>query len=794
MKKRYLAIGLVICLLLVGCSAAGGDPAASGAASASTKPDASDSASLQYAYTAEYLPVELQMDGFNYSCINGNTLYMIGSDYSDSVDEDGNYEYSEETFLATVDLTTGEAKKLDWYTPIEIPEGFEGGSYVNYMTVADDGSIWIADNANTYSFDLPADFNAETDNQYDYYVEGETICRVVHYGADGSVLSEMTMPEVEGSEGSFLYVNVIDEKGNIFATDYQKTYVLDETGKIVKEYSTEMSSLTNFCGQAALQTYDETQKFQLIDPETLELGESMTMPVNGWSYLPSYDPDYDFYYDNDGTVYGFDQDTGASVKVLAWMDWDIDPNTVNSTYTMQDGRFVGFINEWDDKTGEASYQIVMMTSVDPASLPEKTVLTLACMYLDYNLRQEIVKFNKAHDNVRIVVNDYSQYATAEDYNAGVTKLNTEILSGKVPDLLLSGSMPIEQYASKGILEDLTGYIENDPELGMDDLMSGVMDAASIDGKLYQTFGSFTIETCAANKRVADHFDTWTVRDVKEALSMLREDATIFGVGYTRDSVLQNCVGQSLSRFVNWQTGECSFDSDEFKDLLAFANEFPETFDWESYDWNDYVDGNTAVCSGSQLMTEFYVYSLDDYMYILASLQDSCAFVGFPSATGEGSRFRVNSGICITSACADKDAAWEFARTVLCEDYQNDHIWNGLPTNANVFNKQIEDIMTPDYELDENGEPVVDENGVQVAIPKYTYGTESGEIVVEAMTQEQYDQLMELIGSIHTVGSSNDALYGIVTEEAGAYFAGQKSIDEVADMINSRVSLIVAEQR
>jgi hypothetical protein len=64
---------------------------------------------------------------------------------------------------------------------------------------------------------------------------------------------------------------------------------------------------------------------------------------------------------------------------------------------------------------------------------KKTVLTLACMGLDWNLRSQIVKFNRTSDQYRIEVQDYSEYNTGDDYTAGLTKLGTEILSGKVPD-------------------------------------------------------------------------------------------------------------------------------------------------------------------------------------------------------------------------------------------------------------------------------------------------------------------------------------------------------------------------
>lgn len=81
--------------------------------------------------------------------------------------------------------------------------------------------------------------------------------------------------------------------------------------------------------------------------------------------------------------------------------------------------------------------MVLMTRVDSSTLPNKTTLTLACFSLDYYLREQIVEFNKNSDEYRIVVKDYAEYNTDDDYSAGLTKLNTEIMSGVIPDMMIT---------------------------------------------------------------------------------------------------------------------------------------------------------------------------------------------------------------------------------------------------------------------------------------------------------------------------------------------------------------------
>ena len=98
-------------------------------------------------------------------------------------------------------------------------------------------------------------------------------------------------------------------------------------------------------------------------------------------------------------------------------------------------------------------RILVLNRMDAADVQQKTELTLACFSLDYNLRSQIVKFNQTSTDCRIVVRDYAEYADGEDYYAGLTVFNTEVLAGKIPDLIVGNMMlPIRQYAARGMME------------------------------------------------------------------------------------------------------------------------------------------------------------------------------------------------------------------------------------------------------------------------------------------------------------------------------------------------------
>jgi hypothetical protein len=59
---------------------------------------------------------------------------------------------------------------------------------------------------------------------------------------------------------------------------------------------------------------------------------------------------------------------------------------------------------------------------------------------------------------------------------------------------------------------------------------------------------------------------------------------------------------------------------------------------------------------------------------------------------------------------------------------------------------------------------------------------------------QYDKLISLPEDSHTLYRIDYALYDIIVEEALAYLAGSKTAEDTAAVIQSRVSMYVAEQR
>ena len=126
------------------------------------------------------------------------------------------------------------------------------------------------------------------------------------------------------------------------------------------------------------------------------------------------------------------------------------------------------------------------------------------------------------------------------------------------------------------------------------------------------------------------------------------------------------------------------------------------------------------------------------------------------------------------------------RSFLLEDYQNNNIrWN-FPSLRSALDAQFEEAMEQEYYENENGE--------KVKQPKTTWSYDDWEAEIYAATQEEVDAVKHLIDIVDGVMTNNEEINNIITEEAAAFFEGQKSAKDVADVVQSRVKIYVNENR
>jgi len=652
--------------------------------------------------------------------VEGDQLYGVKQSYHEDYSDPDNY-VSENTNALCAWNTQGQ---LLWERQMDNLQSEDSYSYIIKMFPKQDGSLELL-------------------------LGGDEVCKI-SMDSEGNFSDRKALPK--GEEVLNNYNNLFEgANGELFVTYYDDTW----TNLYLAEY----------------------------DMENDKLGEPTIIPETiAWnSYGGMYSgKSHDLIYATGSGIFGFDLGTEEPVQIMSYINSDINTSGVNNFYELDENRFIAFYSDNFDGSTHGG----IFTKVNPEDIPDKEVLVLAGEYINYDIKKRIVDFNKSSDLYRIVTKEYEGYMSGEEYVRGYTLLNNDIIAGNMPDIIIaSSSMPIESYVSKRLLANVDDLIAKDEELSKVEFLENVLEAMRINGKLYHVIPSFEVMTFIGKKSLVGQYDQWDMATFQNLLASMPEGTQGLGA-ITRDSFLYQMMTFGGNDFVDVSTGKCNFDSENFIDMLKYAATLPEQFDDSFYD--DYYNNYESQFRDERtLLMQCYIYAMRDMTRnINGYFGEDVSFVGFPTQTGNGSVIQETSSFVLSAKSANLDAAWEFVRYYLTEEYQQELQWE-LPTLKSAFEKQLETAKEKPYYMDENGEKVEYDE---------TFYINGEEIILEPLTDDQIQQLKDFILSVNKHYFYNEDITNIINEESAAFYAGQKTAEEVAKIIQNRVQVYVDENR
>ena len=639
------------------------------------------------------------------------------------------------------------------------------------------GRFMADENGNVYSVKYQYPTYEGTDTKDKIYLEASA--------PDGSEKWKIHLNE-KMSEDDYFYVSDIfcDEKGQIILDSSRGIEIYDSEGnpiKMIEKPNTQDCRLIRIRdGKFAIIGSDgSTASVQTVDLQSGALGEKTSLVFNYYRYQVMSGLYYDIYLSDDYGVYGYNIGDAEITKLMDYISSDFASNYLYQISFLDENTFVAYY--YGDEGGKLS----KFTKVAPEDVIDKKEVTLGCYYLDPDVKHKIIEFNKANEEYRINIKDYSTYDTIEDYTQGMTRLNADIVAGDVPDIMiLNTQMPVESYAAKGIFADLNEFLEKDTEVKKEDLLPNILEALSLDGELYRIAPFFSVNTFAAKTADVGEEPGWTM---DEALALLatKPEGTNLLSEMTASSFMYYTMWICGEQYVDWENGQCHFDSDGFMKILEYANTLPRTIEYtanmddESY-WKEL---DAQYRNGKTILNLQYLSGFRDYAYVeQAVFGEDITLIGFPSEEGNGAGINIGTTMAISALSKNKDVAWEFLKLFLKEEYQDSLTYN-FPVRISSLRKLEEKAWEKPYYLDENGN--------KVEYDDYYYISEM-EIPAVPLTQEETGEFIEYLMSLDKLCVYNEALNNIITEECESYFAGQKTAQEVADIIQSRAKIYVSE--
>lgn len=697
------------------------------------------------------------------------------------------------------DMATARLETVRWNPVGEGSGGQENSWYDNY-TFGNDGRIYAA--RNTYGTS-PESGGAESDTEH-------YLCC---WAADGTLLWETALEDFPADD-EYVSISAIsaapDGTSRVMLTGgraYQITVdawgspdqLRQLSGETCELFSRSAAVVQSPDGSLLLVCYgeDDLAEQYLIsyDPAADMAGEACKMPsVLGWDGYSAVAADH-----RSGLLYGnrtgicsfcpgetgdiaMDMESANLGGILArsvekeystadlsahssaqtglkmsFINSDINVTSFDTLISLSDTSFAGIFHEGYDS--EASLGIFTCTA--PENVPDKTVLTLDGCYISNEILQRVVEFNRSSGQYRIVVRRVEEYDSEEELAAGISELNSRILSGGMPDILITDGLPMELYESKGLLADIGALLKKDEELSRVDFLQNVFNAYSTDGKLYYVIPRFTVSTMAGAASTVGGRASWTLSDALQLLKSLPEGTNLIAEP-NRMSFLQTAMAYCEQEFADRETGKCHFQSEDFLAIMEYAKSLPETAEGDSHDEEYWRNYEMQFLEGRTLLSAMSVYDFGEVNYYVNELfGEEAAYVGFPAAKGSGSCIRAKEACAISAHSGCPEGAWEFLRYYLTDEYQSGP-GSGLPVQTRYFQES--------------------------AAAALLESAEDPSAAAQSLTKEQMDRLVNFILSVDRRYYYNEEIMDIVTEESAAFFTGDRTAQEAAEIIQRRAQL------
>ena len=551
--------------------------------------------------------------------------------------------------------------------------------------------------------------------------------------------------------------------------------------------------------------FDTGEGIAPVDPATKNVGKPVMLP--GAAEF-CFGPGYDLYLKSETGIFGvtFAEDGGSeSEVVLDYINSNLNPDETRLMRVIDRDTFL--MTERADEENWTSSPALYRHAED-VDLSEITVIELAYgdQNMSYRLPAKVVAFNKAHPDMRIVVTDYSRLAADDDWEGGMKKLASDMVTGIYRPDIVAGSPERQDLAvlrNKMLYRDLLPFMEKDDVLNPDNLFGCVKSALSVPASpdkdaVWCLCGSIQLQSLLSTKEILGRYagqDGWSIGEFLDFAENL-PDGVELGEAMSQDTAAVY-LGGSYGMFVDEEAGTCSFDGEDFVRWLRFLSSLPK--DWQEMQktsllaqtpWEEQYG---LYHQGKVALKEEYFHDFGDFLRLEMEFgTKDYRLIGFPAKEGEsGTRLRTDEAFAVTTWCAHPEAAWEVVKA-FC-DGSLERWRNGIPATKTMFEETAAEYRTYEFEFHFDGSAswgTMDPDHPRTEADLDQPG------ILTYFTAEDEDRIRAILDkpAVLLADSMSEELTAIVNEELSALSAGVSTPEDCAKKIQSRASIWLAENR
>lgn len=774
MRGKGLRTGALLCGALLLLSACGGQSGGAGADPGNGQTASDRGAMGRYMETFYEMPQEINRNG-GVNWMDDGSLTVIS--------------FAEGLYRSPDGGRTWQQEETAWFPMLQ-------GVYCMSAVMGPDGTVAATCSGEmpqqvreAYGRDVPEDW----EGNYCVFGMPDGSVKIVDFG-------------FSQDDGSCIESFVFKEDGRLFAEDMQgKVYEVDVEKERVRELFMAERSVgsMDFSGEILLAVghdrlyrYDLSEGVLLPQEETVDAWIRQALPDGTVSYTGGGYPvavaggtDTDVIYlaSKDGL---YRHVLGGSMMEQV-IDGALSTFGDASSYlyrvkALADQEFLAVFNP---STGLVRYTF----DETVPSMPDREI-RIYSLTENRSVRQAITDYRRRHTDL------YVRYEVGMEGDSGLTaedavkRLNTQVLSGEGPDVLILDGLPMEAWMEKGMLQDIRPVLDGLEEELFANVVDGFTDG---DGAIFAMPMCIRVPLLAGDRDAVGRMeDLKSIADEAERLRADHPQGGIFGI---RDPETMLALFGMVSSPA-WEGEDGRMDPEAVAEFLIQvkricdaeqAGTVPEQARRQAQEAEemasygiDPVQSRMEICNNVLDIPRGYAMAAAGYTEGIQLCLDNVTSVlrldeglDYRTFNGQASGvFLPVSMVGISSRTAQKAEAEEFVRLIFSAQTQ-EHLYEGWPVNRAAYEARF----AVSEENDSNG-------SMMLAMDD---GTEQ-ELELVWPDQAERERFTGLVESLGTPVLSDEHLCGLVYETGKKVLEGGLSAEDGAAEIVKKASIYLAE--
>lgn len=589
----------------------------------------------------------------------------------------------------------------------------------------------------------------------------------IHNVKDNATVQQLSLQlpepkEINLESGYGLEQILLSGNGNIYGVsavregediDYHVFCFGADDGNVLWELDTNTAEIAVFEDKVYLNEY--SGKIKILDAESGEKTGDISIPL-GHNFLCCMDMDTQkdrIFYCNETGIYGTDCNMALSELLVdgTLSSFSDESYSVKGFFRVSEKVFLVFVQDF------SGAEMEVLRYVYDADLPTRPEHELSVYSLkDNSVVEKIISdFQASHPDVFVRYEVGMSEAAAKEEADAISSLNTEIMAGNGPDVLILNGLPWESYREKGILEDLSkdlgAYVTDEK------VFENLFLAYRADGFQYVVPISFKIPVLIGKEEAVSEISS------AEELLKAAEDTGELPPFFRKNQALMRYIFSIYWQRIEQQEGRIS--KEELKEALETVKNLNDVLQEKESELSAFFAGD------EEREKNYDVFANDTWLDVSNIKYGNAAM-----DLGYLSHMRDYEDIL----------KWDLSYQTL-----SDGVFSALIAGINKESKKS-DIAGEflEFALSEEEQKIF-EDGMYMVIMGFPVNKAVFEDM--ALRQEQLEDLEKRILNLDTPAMEDTIIIHTIWDDAAPYLAGEKEIDVTVNEIAQSLELYLLER-